>query len=158
MMAHRETLLAVMATGWADLEGAIAAARERFEVADEGGWRPRDAAAHIATWERMAARKIAGTPLPVGEDLATATPWNLNRFNDGMIERCRAWSAAEVLTEVAAAHEALVAAVSGADEASCAPGGTTWTAIDDDGAGHYDKHFAIPNAMAERWPEGAKTP
>ncbi len=157
-MSHRDELLAVMAAGWADLDGAITAIRDRFGAADDGGWRPQDAVAHIATWERMATRKIAGTPLPMGEDLATQKPWSLNRFNDGMIERCRAWSAAEVLAEVSAAHEALVAAVAGADDASCAPGGKTWTTIDDDGAGHYNKHFPIPDAMAMRWPQGAETP
>ncbi len=157
-MSHRDELLAVMATGWADLEEAIAAIRDRFEVANDGGWRPQDAVAHIATWERMATRKIAGTPLPVGEDLATQKPWSLNRFNDGMIERCRARTAAEVLAEVAAAHAALVAAVEGAADGSCAHGGKTWTAIDEDGAGHYNKHFPIADAMAVRWPQGAKTP
>ena len=69
-----------------------------------------------------------------------------------MVERWRQRSTAEVLTEFAAAHRALVAAVEGASENDCAPGGKTWQAVDDDGAGHYHFHFPVADPMAERWP------
>ncbi len=149
-MSHRDELLAVMARSWGDLEAAVAAARATFDRPDDDGWRPRDAVAHIAVWERMATRKIAGTPLPEGEEIAAREPWNLDWFNETMIERWRTRPAANVLAEFAAAHAALVAAVETAEDASCARGGTTWTTIDDDGAGHYTLHFPIPDAMAER--------
>lgn len=148
-MSHREDLLAAMAQGWEELEPAVAAVRDTFDAPNPDGWRPQDAAAHIATWERMAARKIAGTPLPEGEEIAARTPWNLDAFNDAMVALWRPRSAAEVLAELTAAHRALVAAVESADDASCARGGTTWTTIDDDGAGHYILHFPIADAMAE---------
>lgn len=153
-MSHRDDLLAVMAQSWNDLTGAVAAVQATFDQPGDGGWRPQDSVAHIAVWERMAARKIAGTPLPEGEEIAAARPWNLDRFNDAMVERWRGRSAEEVLAELAAAHVALVAAVEGADDESCDQGGSTWTTIDDDGAGHYVLHFPIPDRMAERWPEG----
>ncbi len=157
-VSQKAALLEVMAAAWAELERAVAAAGDRFDVPGDDGWRPQDSVAHIAVWERMAARKIAGTPLPEGEEIAAREPWDLDAFNDAMVARWRPRSADEVLAEVAAAHGTLVAAVGAADEETCAPGGATWTTIDDDGAGHYAVHFPIRDAMAERWPDAHPAP
>lgn len=51
-----------------------------------------------------------------------------------------------------AAHRALVSGVELAPDEDCAVGGKVWTTIDEDGAGHYHWHFAVPDRMAERWP------
>jgi hypothetical protein len=56
----------------------------------------------------------------------------------------------DVLTELADAHVALVSAVEGASEESCAPGGRAWTAIDDDGAGHYGGHFPVEAHLPQK--------
>src|SRR5215212_4575392 len=83
-MSHKQDLLAVMRESRAELEQAVAAYQGRLDTAIDGGWTVRDALAHIAVWERMAARKIAGTPLPFGEEIAARKPWKLNTFNDAM--------------------------------------------------------------------------
>lgn len=151
-MSHKDTLLGVMREARAQLDAAIAEAMPRLEAPVDDGWRVRDELAHLALWERIAARKIAGEALPDGEDLIEREPWNIDAFNDEMTERWRLRSSADVLAEFAAAHEALVAAVQRADERDCAPDGKAWLAIAADGAGHYDGHFAVPNLMQQRYP------
>lgn len=151
-MAHQSNLLDVMRDARAQLDTAVAEAMPRLEQPVDGGWRVRDELAHLALWERVAARKIAGDPLPDGEDLIEREPWDMDAFNDAMIERWRLRSTRDVLAEFAAAHEALVAAVRQADEFDCARDGKVWNAIADDGAGHYSAHFSVPNLMEERYP------
>jgi hypothetical protein len=151
-MSHRDALIAVMRETRIELDRAVAAYEGRLDTALDGDWTVRDAVAHIAVWERMAARKIAGTPLPIGEEIATRQPWNLDRFNDAMRELLRTLSDDEILSEFAGAYQSLLAAVEGADEADCAPKGKVWEAIDEDGAGHYHYHFPVRDVMAERWP------
>ncbi len=154
-MSHRHELLAVMREARADLEQAVAVYDGRLDSAIDGGWTVRDAIAHIAVWERMAARKIAGTPLPIGEEIASRKPWNLDAFNDAMRERLGSLSDDEILAEFAGAHQSLLSAVESAQDADCAPKRKVWRAIDEDGAGHYHFHFPVRDVMAERWP--AKT-
>ena len=156
-MSHKRDLLAAMGTARAELEQIVAAHGDRLTAAHDQGWRLHDVVAHIAVWERVATRKITGAPLPEGKELASMQPWDLDAFNDATVERWRPRSAAEVLTEFAAAHLALVAAVEGASEDDCAPGGKVWQAIDDDGAGHYHVHFPVADHMAERWPRETGT-
>jgi mycothiol maleylpyruvate isomerase-like protein len=151
-MSHKDTLLGVMREARAQLDAAVAEAMPRLEEPVAGGWRVRDELAHLALWERVAARKIAGAPLPDGEDLIEREPWDIDAFNDEMTARWRLRSTSYVLTEFAAAHEALVAAVQQADDADCAHDGTVWRAIAADGAGHYDGHFPVPNLMEQRYP------
>jgi len=147
-MSYKDQLLANMRAARAELEAAVAG--ERLDSDRGDGWRLRDVLAHIALWERIAARKIAGTPLPDGEDLL-AGPWDLDAFNETMRERRRGWSDEQVLGEFDAAHRAIVAAVEAADDAACAPGGSAWTAVDEDGAGHYLDHFSVADVLgAER--------
>jgi hypothetical protein len=151
-MSHKQELLAVMQRSRTELEAVVGAYNGNLGEQLEDGWRVRDAVAHLALWERMAVRKITGAPLPVGEDLAAREPWNLDAFNDAARARWRSWSDAEILTEFAAAHQALVAAIEQADEQDCVPRGQVWQIIDEDGAGHYHFHFSVPDAMATRWP------
>ena len=151
-MSHQETLLDVLREARVLLDAAVANAMPRLEEPVDGGWRVRDELSHIALWERVAARKIAGVPLPDGEDLIELEPWDMDVFNDAMLERWGLRSSADVLTEFAAAHEALITAVAQASDADCAPGGLAWQAIADDGAGHYDAHFPVPNLIEQRYP------
>ena len=149
-MSHKERLLDTMRSARAELEAVVGAYGGRLDAELGDGWLLRDALAHLAVWERVAVRKIAGTPLPDGEDLAAREPWDLNTFNDAMRERWRTRTAGEVLAEFAAAHRALVATVEGASEADCAPGGDAWRAVAEDGAGHYPAHFPVANPLAEQ--------
>lgn len=146
-MSSKVELLAMMAAVRAELE-AIVLAEDADLQADAGGdWRVIDLVAHIALWERMAARKLGGVPMPYGADAADRKPWNLNIFNETMRERMRSWTTADVLAEFEAAHQALVAVVQDADEEDCAPGGRVWRAIDEDGAGHYAAHFPVSTPL-----------
>lgn len=150
---HTQRLLGIMAASWADLRAAVDAVRGRLDApatelgAPENGvgWSVLDAIAHVAVWERMAARSIAEIPLPEGEEIAARTPWNLDRFNDAMVLKWRGRPAGDVFAELDAAHAALVDAVGAADEGDCAEGGRVWAKIRDDGAGHYPYHVAVKN-------------
>jgi hypothetical protein len=133
----------------AELDAIVIGYGDRLDVDMGGGWRVHDTLAHIALWERMAARKIAGAPLPDGEDLL-AGPWDLDRFNETMRERWRPRPVADVLAELDAAHQALVAAVERAGDDECAPRGRVWEVVDEDGAGHYPMHFPVRDLLAQR--------
>jgi hypothetical protein len=148
-MSYRDELLALMAASWADLQEEIARVRDQFAVQAKNGWRMQDRIAHIAVWERVAARKIARIPLPEGEEFAAERPWSLSRFNNAMVDLRRPRSADEVIAELNAAHEALVKAIEETDEAGCAPGKRRWNTIHADGAGHYCSHFPIRDRLAE---------
>ena len=140
-MSSRDDLLARMSMARAELESIVAVLRGREEVDLGDGWRVRDVIAHLALWERVAAWKIGGVDVPNAEGLADLDPWDLNTFNEGMRERWRDRPLADVMAEFDAAHAALVEIVSNASEADCAPGGSAWTAIDEDNAGHYAQHL-----------------
>jgi hypothetical protein len=144
-MSHKDELLAMMRAARADLEAVVASFGGRLDADMGDGWRVKDVLAHIALWEREATHKIAGTPLPYGADLAEL---DTDPFNEAMRERWRERDANDVLVELAAAHQALVAAVEGADEEDCAPSGRAWQAIYIDGAGHYAMHFPITDRFA----------
>jgi hypothetical protein len=156
-MPHKDTLVAVMREARMLLDAAVAEAMPRLATPVAGGWSVRDELAHLALWERIAARKIAGEPLPDGEDLIEREPWDIDAFNDAMTERWRLRSNEDVLAEFAAAHDALLSAVRQAADKDCAPGGEVWQAIAADGAGHYDGHFAVPNLMEQRYPAHGTT-
>jgi hypothetical protein len=148
-MAQKQELLDTMQAMRAELDSAIAGYDGRLDTDMGGGWRLRDVLAHIALWERMAARKIAGTPLPDGEELLVG-PWDLDRFNEAMRERWRGRRTDEVLAELEAAHQALVAAVERASDEECAPRARVWAVVDEDGAGHYPMHFPVRDLLAQR--------
>lgn len=149
-MSPNEVLLAMMAQVRAELE-AIVLAKDADLQADAGdGWRVIDLVAHVALWERMAARKLGGVPLPYGADAADGKPWNLNTFNETLRERMRSWTTTDVLAEFEAAYQSLVAVVRDASEEDCAPGGRVWRTIEEDGAGHYAAHFPVSTPLAQR--------
>lgn len=147
-MSHKQHLLAVMRETRAELDQAVAAYHGRLDTALDDGWTVRDALAHIAVWERMAARKIAGSPLPFGEEIAARKSWSLNTFNDAMRDLMAALSDDQILAEFAASHESLVSAVEAASDDACAPKKKVWRVIDEDGAGHYHYHFPVRNPLA----------
>ena len=147
-MSDKDRLLDTMRAARADLEAVVRSYEGRLDAELGDGWRVRDALAHLAVWERVAVRKIAGTPLPNGEELAAREPWDLDAFNEAMRERWRTRTADEVLAEFAAAHRTLVATIEGAGEADCAPDGIAWRAVAEDGAGHYPAHFPVANPLA----------
>jgi len=140
-MSTRDDLLARMNLARAELESIITVLRGREEADLGDGWRVRDLIAHLALWERVAAWKLGGTDVPHAEGLADLDPWDLNTFNEGMRERWRDRPLSDVMAEFEAAHAALIEIISNASEADCARGGSAWTAIEEDGAGHYAKHL-----------------
>jgi hypothetical protein len=121
-MSYRDDLLALMAASWADLQEEIAKVRDQFDVEAKNGWRMQDRIAHIAVWERMAARKIGKVHLPKGEEFAAERPWSLSRFNKAMVDLWRPRSAAEVIAELNSAHAALVRAIEETDDCRLRPG------------------------------------
>ena len=137
----RRQLLERMDAGWQELETVVSRLEGRMDAEVGDGWRVVDLLAHIALWERVARWKLTGDAVPGAEDLAAMEPFDLDRFNQTMRDRWRDRGSDAVLTELHAAHAALVAAVEAADDESCAPGGTTWTVIAEDGAGHYGDHL-----------------
>lgn len=152
-MTQKAALMATMSRVRAEVEAFVAAYSATPEAEIGGGWTLHDAVAHVALWDRMAVRKLVGTPLPDGEEVAARTPWDLDTFNDTMRARWRDRPMAAVLAEFATAYPPLVAAVRAADEVDCAPHGRVWTIIDEDNAGHYPHHFPIADpllAMQER--------
>lgn len=151
-MSHNDELIAVMERARLDLERAIAPFRDRLAFRLDGGWTVGETLAHIAVWERVSARMTTGEPLPYGEEHASQTPWNLDDFNEAMRRLASGWTDDQILTEFAAAHQALIEAVRSAPEIDCAPKGRVWQTINVDGAGHYCAHFSIPDQMAARWP------
>ena len=151
-MSHRGQLLERMRAERAQLDQVVRSLDGRLDEDLGDGWRVRDVLAHLALWERVAAKKIAGTPLPDGEDLAAREPWDVDAFNEAMRDRWRSRTEAEVLQEFAAAHQALTAAVEGASAQDCAPGGSVHQAIEEDGAGHYQAHLPALRALLARPP------
>lgn len=147
---ERGALLDTMRSMRADLERVVMLHRDEPDREIGGGWTLHDAVAHLALWDRMAIRRIAGTPLPEGEEVASREPWDLDAFNDEMRSRIADRPMADVLAEFEASYRTVVAAVEAADDESCRPGGAVWTAIDDDGAGHYPQHVAIRDLLMEQ--------
>ncbi|MEA2513396.1 MAG: hypothetical protein QOJ59_2883 [Thermomicrobiales bacterium] len=154
-MSHKPELLAAITENQEELEAVVAAYGVQLDAELDGDWTVRDAVAHVAVWERVAVRKINGTPLPVGEELAARRPWDLDAFNEGMRDLLRSWSDEQILAEFGAAHHALRLVVEGASEEDCVPKGKVWQVIEEDSAGHYHFHFPVRDVMSERWPSDA---
>jgi hypothetical protein len=141
-MSSRDDLLGRMSLARAELETIVTALRGREDVDLGEGWRVRDLIAHLALWERVAAWKLGGADVPNAEGLVDRDPWDVNVFNEEMRERWRDRPLSDVMAEFEAAHVALVEIISNASEADCAPGGSAWAAVDEDGAGHYPQHLS----------------
>ncbi len=148
-MSARDQLLEDMLSAWAELMTLVRALDGRFDTDLGDGWRVRDVLAHIALWERVANWKLTGAPIPNADDVVEREPWDLDLFNETMRGRWRDRSVAEVLSELHAAHEALVASVQGAADADCDSNGSVRTVIDEDGAGHYEHHLPVLNGLVE---------
>jgi hypothetical protein len=147
-VGHKADLLDTVRAARAQVDEIVAGyAGDLDRPFDDGEWTRKDALAHIAVWERIAARKIAGLPLNDGDDVLDGQPWDLDAFNDAMAARWRERSSAEVQAEFSAAHAAVISALEAADENACAPGGSAWQAVDEDSAGHYSRHFPITVAL-----------
>jgi hypothetical protein len=146
-VSHKERLLATMQSVRAEIEAFVREHQHEPDAEIGGGWTLHDAVAHVALWDRMAARKLAGTPLPEGDEVAEREPWDLDAFNDEMRARWRDRPMAAVLAEFAAAYPPVVAAVEAAREEDCAPGAEVWRVIDEDNAGHYPHHFPVGDPL-----------
>lgn len=146
---HRDELLGVLARSWDEVRSVVDGYGEEDFVRDLGdGWRVKDAIAHVAMWERIAARKLTGIPLDQGDEFAVVEPWDLDTFNEAMRERWRGVPVPEILVELNAAHAEVVDAVTAAPDAECAKGARVWTIIDEDCAGHYHFHLPVRDLMA----------
>ena len=144
----KRQLLERMDAGWRELETVVGQLEGRMDADLGDGWRVVDVLAHIALWERVARWKLTGDPVPGADDLTDGEPFDLDHFNQTMRGRWQDRDSDAVLTELRAAHAGLVEAVEASDDASCAPGGKTYTVIDEDGAGHYGAHLDELAAVA----------
>ncbi len=148
-MTPRDDLLERMLSAWTELMTVVEQLDGRFDVDLGDGWRVRDVLAHIALWERVANWKLSGADVPNSEGVIDRDPWDLNEFNETMRARWRDRPVSDVLAELRAAHEALVATVEGAPDEQCAPDGAAHEVIEQDGAGHYEHHLAALRGVAE---------
>ena len=142
-MGHKANLLGAIRSTRAEVDDFVRAHQGEPDAEIGGGWTLHDALAHIALWDRMAARKLTGAPLPEGEELAAAEDWDLDTFNDEMRARWRDRPMGEVMGEYIAAYLAVDTAMEQASDDDCAPGTRLWRAIADDNAGHYPAHFPV---------------
>lgn len=149
-MTNRDDLLTTMGAIRAELERFVAGRLDDPDQQIGGGWSLHDIVAHLALWDRMAVRRINGTPLPEGDEVASRQPWDLDAFNDELRSRMASRPMPEVMAEFDAAWQAVWTAVADADDESCQPGGLVWTTIDDDSAGHYPQHIPIRDLLAEQ--------
>ncbi len=149
-MTHRGTLLTTMDAMRSDLERFVANHLDDADQQIGDGWSLHDVVAHLALWDRMAVRRIVGTPLPEGDEVASREPWDLDAFNEEMRLGRATRPMSEVAAEFDAAWQAVRSAVLTADDDACKPGGTVWTTIDDDSAGHYPQHIPIRDLLAKQ--------
>ena len=149
-MSQRDELLEQMLTAWTELMVVVQQLNDKFDDDLGDDWRVRDVLAHVALWERVANWKLGGAEVPNAEGVADREPWDMNFFNEEMRERWRKRSVDEVLAELRASHEALVATVSAASDEDCAADGSVWAVIQEDGAGHYELHLPALRGLAER--------
>ena len=142
MAGDRERLLVGLSKQSDELHEVLRALRGRMDDDLGDGWRVRDVLAHLALWERISSRKIAGRPLLDPGDEELGNPWSVDRFNEAMRERWRDRGAAEIAVELDAAHRELVAAIGQLNDDLCAPGGPIDATVRIDGYEHYGVHLA----------------
>ena len=153
-MVGQAELLDAMAVSWRALKRHVDGFDGDLNQPFDDVWTLRDAVLHIAVWERVAIRRITGAPLPVGESEARREPWDIDEFNDALLDLWSAVDNAGILNEFEEAHRSLVTAVSNSSNADCAPGGSVAMVIAQDGAGHYHLHFPVPNVIEPAFAAG----
>lgn len=147
---NQAALTATMRSMRTELDAFVAARADQTDQEIGGVWTLHDLVAHLALRDRMAVRKIDGTPLPEGEAVARRDPRDSDAVNDEMRARFIDRPMADPITESAAAFDAARAAAGAAPNADCATGARVWEVIDDDSVGHYAVHVPIRDLMAEQ--------
>lgn len=143
-------LTATMRSMRTGLDAFVAARIDQPDQRIGGGWTLHDIVAHLALRDRMAVRRIDGTPLSEGEEVAGREPWDPDAFNEEMRARFVDRPMVDLTTESAAAFDAALAAAGAAPDADCATGARVWEVVDDDSVGHYAIHVPIRDLMAEQ--------
>src|ERR1700712_4818917 len=90
-------LLDVMAVSWRALKRHVDGFDGELNQPFDDVWTLRDAVLHIAVWERVAIRRINGSPLPIGESEARKEPWDIDEFNDALLDLWSAVDNAEIM-------------------------------------------------------------
>lgn len=110
----KDELLARIARGWDDLQGALAGLSEA-QLARPGadGWSIKDHLAHLGAWERSAVAILEGQPryAVLGVAAAVWQAGDTDQINALVQERSRSRSLAEVLADLRGAHAAMLAAI-----------------------------------------------
>ena len=105
-----------------------------------GTWSVREVLCHVAGWHREMVpvlERIAGgeKPVPEGVSYDDADPWN-----DRFVKAYAGKSAAEMLREIDASYDALIAAAQNVPEKRFAPGRAAARTMDGVGPHHWREH------------------
>src|ERR1700716_3064599 len=110
VIKDKDDFLAVVQTAWTPFRLAIGAiGLPSLEEATSTGWTYKDLVAHAAAWEDRTASRLAkfresgGKSHPRGDDT--------DEFNAAVVERTRGRDASEVIRELDAAHDRIVAEI-----------------------------------------------
>jgi hypothetical protein len=123
-------LLERIQTGWEELMGVLVglddATKER--VAPESGWTIGDHLFHLAAWEQGIAYLLTGRARTEGMGI-TAEQWRdltMDQINDLVRERGQGRPAAEAMATLRMAHDEMLTALAGLDDADLQRGYSTF--------------------------------
>lgn len=140
-MTPKQELLTRAAEEYRALQAALQGLNEaRMAEVWLGSWSVKDVVAHLSGWHRemipLLERLARGEkPVPAGVSYEDVDAWNA-RF----VAAARDRSAAELLLELDASHEAFMRAAAAVPEERFQPGRTAWRLVDGTSAHHYREH------------------
>lgn len=156
-------LLERIQTGWEELMAVLVglddAAKERADPVT--GWTIGDHLFHLAAWEQGIAYVLTGRSRTEGMGI-TAEQWRdlaMDQINDLVHERGRGRSAAEAMATLRMAHEAMLEALAGLDDADLQRGYSTFDPQSKDNGrpiigwiigdtyDHFEEHLGYIRAM-----------
>lgn len=156
-------LLERIQTGWEELMGVLVslddATKERVDPAS--GWAIGDHLFHLAAWEQGIAYLLTGRSRTAGMGI-TADQWRdltMDQINDLVHEHGRGRPAAEAMATLRLAHDEMLNALAGLDDADLRRGYATFDAqsqgngrpiigwIIGDTYDHYEEHLGYIRAL-----------
>ena len=150
----KDDLLGLVQTNWIAFRLAIGAiGLPTLENVTSSGWTYKDLVAHAAAWEDHIAMRLKGVRETGAETYPGAE--DADAFNADVVERTRGRAAADVIRELDAAHEGMIAELEQlTPERIHANDNWVVAAVASDTYGHYAQHFdevfvAVPKKPAE---------
>jgi hypothetical protein len=141
-MSDKTAVVRDTETAYAELQEAVSGLTEETMASRWlGTWGVREILAHIAGWHHEmipALQHVAQGEPPY----RPGTYDDFDAWNARFVERRDGVKAAEIITELAASHRALLTTASGLSDEHFAPGATARGLIDGVGAQHYREHAA----------------